>query len=35
MRAELSGEALWIDNAELTVEETVDAVLAATGLTDR
>ncbi|MGA5471750.1 phosphotransferase-like protein [Streptomyces arboris] len=35
MRAELAGEGIWIDNAELTVEETVDAVLAATGLTDR
>ncbi|MFF7630865.1 AAA family ATPase [Streptomyces cyaneofuscatus] len=35
MRAELTGEGVWIDNAELTVEETVDAVLAATGLTDR
>ncbi|MDX2558971.1 zeta toxin family protein [Streptomyces sp. TX20-6-3] len=33
MRAELSGEGVWIDNAELTVAETVDAVLAATGLT--
>lgn len=32
MRAELSGEGVWIDNAELTVEETVDAVLSATGL---
>lgn len=35
MRAELTGEGVWIDNAELTVEETVDAVLAAAGLTDR
>ncbi|WP_406058405.1 phosphotransferase [Streptomyces sp. NBC_01077] len=33
MRAELSGEGVWIDNADLTVAETVDAVLAATGLT--
>ncbi|MFK3729492.1 AAA family ATPase [Streptomyces sp. NPDC088090] len=33
MRAELSGRALWIDNADQTVDETVDAVLAATGLT--
>ncbi|MFI8517139.1 AAA family ATPase [Streptomyces sp. NPDC085481] len=33
MRAELSGEGVWIDNAEQTVEETVAAVLAATGLT--
>ncbi|MFF0423652.1 AAA family ATPase [Streptomyces sp. NPDC021012] len=33
MRAELSGEGVWIDNADQTVEETVDAVLAATGLT--
>ncbi|MGW5423439.1 AAA family ATPase [Streptomyces sp. NPDC003943] len=32
MRDELSGEGVWIDNAEQTVEETVDAVLAATGL---
>jgi len=32
MRAELSGEGVWIDNAEQTVEETVAAVLAATGL---
>lgn len=32
MRAELAGEAIWIDNGELTVAETVDAVLAATGL---
>ncbi|MFE7461080.1 phosphotransferase [Streptomyces sp. NPDC057554] len=35
MRTELADEGLWIDNAGLTVEETVDAVLAATGLTDR
>lgn len=35
MRAELAGEGVWIDNASLTVEQTVDAVLAATGLTDR
>ncbi|WP_432016206.1 AAA family ATPase [Streptomyces hydrogenans] len=33
MRAELSDQALWIDNADQTVDETVDAVLAATGLT--
>ncbi|WP_225801974.1 AAA family ATPase [Streptomyces sp. NK15101] len=33
MRAELSGEGVWIDNADQTVEETVAAVLAATGLT--
>ncbi|MFF9339627.1 MULTISPECIES: AAA family ATPase [unclassified Streptomyces] len=32
MRAELSDQAVWIDNADQTVEETVDAVLAATGL---
>ncbi|MFG2113288.1 AAA family ATPase [Streptomyces sp. NPDC048718] len=32
MRAELSGEGVWIDNARQTVEETVSAVLAATGL---
>ncbi|MEU8619368.1 AAA family ATPase [Streptomyces sp. NPDC048623] len=32
MRAELSGEGVWIDNADQTVEETVDAVLTATGL---
>ncbi|GGY30219.1 hypothetical protein GCM10010363_08430 [Streptomyces omiyaensis] len=32
MRAELSGRAVWIDNADLTVDETVGAVLAATGL---
>ncbi|BAU83432.1 phosphotransferase [Streptomyces laurentii] len=32
MRAELSGEGVWIDNADQTVEETVTAVLAATGL---
>ncbi|MFJ9330145.1 MULTISPECIES: AAA family ATPase [unclassified Streptomyces] len=35
MRDELADEGVWIDNAELTVEETVDAVLAATGLTER
>ncbi|MCX4981009.1 AAA family ATPase [Streptomyces sp. NBC_00572] len=35
MRTELSDEGVWIDNAHLTVEETVDAVLAATGLTPR
>ncbi|MFF4171056.1 phosphotransferase [Streptomyces sp. NPDC001744] len=33
MRAELSGEGVWIDNADRTVGETVDAVLAATGPT--
>ncbi|CAM5457717.1 hypothetical protein GCM10010329_33100 [Streptomyces spiroverticillatus] len=33
MRTELGGEGIWIDNATLTVAETVDAVLAATGLT--
>ncbi|MFH9691149.1 AAA family ATPase [Streptomyces sp. NPDC017413] len=33
MRAELAGETIWIDSAELTVGETVDAVLSATGLT--
>ncbi|MFE0646938.1 AAA family ATPase [Streptomyces sp. NPDC058877] len=33
MRAELSAEGVWIDSADQTVEETVDAVLAATGLT--
>ncbi|MFJ5710138.1 AAA family ATPase [Streptomyces sp. NPDC093105] len=33
MREELSGEGVWIDNAAQTVDETVDAVLAATGLT--
>ncbi|MFI9111311.1 AAA family ATPase [Streptomyces venezuelae] len=32
MREELSDEGLWIDNADQTVEETVDAVLRATGL---
>ncbi|GHA70044.1 AAA family ATPase [Streptomyces termitum] len=32
MRAELADEAVWIDNADQTVAETVDAVLAATGL---
>ncbi|MFF9840308.1 AAA family ATPase [Streptomyces sp. NPDC013740] len=32
MREELAGEGVWIDNAEQTVEETVDAVLRATGL---
>ncbi|MGW2299717.1 AAA family ATPase [Streptomyces sp. NPDC001809] len=35
MREELSGEGVWIDNADQTVAETVDAVLAATGLTPR
>ncbi|MGW0120243.1 AAA family ATPase [Streptomyces sp. NPDC003327] len=33
MRDELVDEGTWIDNADLTVEETVDAVLTATGLT--
>ncbi|MET8508004.1 AAA family ATPase [Streptomyces sp. NPDC004787] len=33
MREEIAGEGVWIDNAEQTVEQTVDAVLAATGLT--
>ncbi|MFK0226591.1 AAA family ATPase [Streptomyces sp. NPDC090303] len=33
MREELTGEGVWIDNADQTVEETVDAVLTATGLT--
>ncbi len=33
MRTELAGEGVWIDNAELTVAETVDVVVAATGLT--
>ncbi|MFJ2027348.1 AAA family ATPase [Streptomyces sp. NPDC087897] len=32
MREELADEEIWIDNAELTVDETVDAVLSATGL---
>ncbi|WP_137989215.1 AAA family ATPase [Streptomyces vilmorinianum] len=32
MREELSADGIWIDNAELSVEETVDAVLGATGL---
>ncbi|MFJ2738634.1 AAA family ATPase [Streptomyces sp. NPDC087440] len=32
MRTELGGQGVWVDNATLTVEETVDAVLAATGL---
>ncbi|MEI7031586.1 AAA family ATPase [Streptomyces pratensis] len=32
MRAELADEGIWIDNAELTVDRTVDAILAATGL---
>ncbi|MET9437364.1 AAA family ATPase [Streptomyces sp. NPDC006551] len=35
MRAELSGDGVWIDNAALSVDETVDAVLRATGLTPR
>ncbi|MER7946712.1 AAA family ATPase [Streptomyces sp. NPDC096079] len=33
MREELSGEGVWIDNAHQTIEETVEAVLAATDLT--
>ncbi|WP_426363977.1 AAA family ATPase [Streptomyces sp. E-08] len=33
MREELAGEGVWIDNADQTVEETVEAVLTATGLT--
>ncbi|MEU5981961.1 AAA family ATPase [Streptomyces sp. NPDC047434] len=33
MRADLSGDGVWIDNTRQSVEETVDAVLAATGLT--
>ncbi|MEV1046327.1 AAA family ATPase [Streptomyces sp. NPDC049916] len=33
MREELADEGIWIDNAGLTVDRTVDAVLAATGLT--
>ncbi|MFH8399682.1 AAA family ATPase [Streptomyces anulatus] len=33
MRGELADEKIWIDSAELTVDETVDAVLSATGLT--
>ncbi len=33
MRTELADEGIWIDNAELTLAETVDAVQAATGLT--
>ncbi|MFD7068314.1 AAA family ATPase [Streptomyces sp. NPDC059913] len=32
MREEIAGEGVWIDNAGQTVEETVEAVLAATGL---
>ncbi|MFF5971862.1 AAA family ATPase [Streptomyces sp. NPDC012769] len=32
MREELADQGVWIDNAEQTVEETVDAVLDATGL---
>ncbi|GAA3395441.1 AAA family ATPase [Streptomyces roseoviridis] len=35
MRAELPDQGVWIDNADQTVEETVDAVLDATGLTGR
>ncbi|MET7416108.1 AAA family ATPase [Streptomyces rubiginosohelvolus] len=33
MREELADEKVWIDSADLTVAETVDAVLSATGLT--
>ncbi|WP_406861037.1 AAA family ATPase [Streptomyces sp. HUAS MG47] len=33
MRAELSADGVWIDNAALTADETVDAVIEATGLT--
>ncbi|MER5962328.1 AAA family ATPase [Streptomyces sp. NPDC002057] len=33
MRAELPDQGVWIDNAHQTVEETVEAVLRATGLT--
>ncbi|MFF5773402.1 AAA family ATPase [Streptomyces californicus] len=33
MRAELADAGAWIDNADLTVAETVEAVLSATGLT--
>ncbi|MFE6701401.1 AAA family ATPase [Streptomyces sp. NPDC057718] len=33
MRGELADEKIWIDSADLTVDETVDAVLSATGLT--
>lgn len=33
MRSELGQEGTWIDNATQTIEETVEAVLAATGLT--
>lgn len=32
MREELTGEGVWIDNAEQSVDETVDAILKATGL---
>ncbi|MFJ3906862.1 AAA family ATPase [Streptomyces sp. NPDC090025] len=32
MRAELAGDGVWIDNADQTAEETVAAVLEATGL---
>ncbi|NEE28639.1 phosphotransferase, partial [Streptomyces sp. SID7982] len=32
MRDELADEKIWIDSAELTVTETVDAILSATGL---
>ncbi|CAM5530835.1 AAA family ATPase [Streptomyces badius] len=33
MREELADEKTWIDSADLTVAETVDAILSATGLT--
>ncbi|MFB7221493.1 AAA family ATPase [Streptomyces sp. NPDC056227] len=33
MRQELAGEGTWIDNAEMTVDETVELILSATGLT--
>ncbi|MCS0634906.1 AAA family ATPase [Streptomyces sp. LP05-1] len=32
MRAELGGEGRWLDSAELSVPETVDAILSLTGL---
>ncbi|MGW2203894.1 AAA family ATPase [Streptomyces sp. NPDC001774] len=32
MREELSADGIWVDNAELSVEETVTAILDATGL---
>ncbi|MGW1431995.1 AAA family ATPase [Streptomyces sp. NPDC002431] len=34
MRTELHQEGVWIDNAALTVDETVGAILSATGLAD-